>query len=292
MNFYKSLLILLVAFSLTKAFAGREGGGGDPVAIDFATTLIKVTMFLEQNANLAPGLDLPLVKEVTVSLYKSLNVVGKSLIEVVELRPKDPFGVEKAAVFLTNPTEIQLHRETWENSSPSNKVTLATMEVLGLGNLKEKRYEIANFIGSMYYQQISALEIDPKEGTTILILDARSVQKKVAKFSQKFTLDGSVMVKVFVSHMDTRSDTGRVAKLGPAIWFKEKVTVKGLQLEGEDLVFHSLSGPVICGTVGKKKYFNKILTNGNCTLTSKIVQINGKGRLHTYLNVKNKTNNN
>lgn len=147
-------LTVVILLSGTISKAGQDRGGGDPNAAEFADVLIKVADFLKNNESVVPEADRSKIKPIVSELVSSINHPTKSKIEIVELRPKDQFGIEKAALFSMNPLYIKIHQHSWASATGKEQVMLASMELLGLVGVSEQRYFKAKYEIAEHYQEI------------------------------------------------------------------------------------------------------------------------------------------
>lgn len=169
----KILLLTSLLSLATVAHAGdRRGNGGDATAQSFMSVMRKVYLFLEENPRVAIKASRLEAKKNVKLLQNSLGNASKvSLIEVTLKRPKDEFGVEKAAVTTLNPLKIFLHKESWEQSKNVNleqvkedQVTLAAMELLLLSGVSTDRYKIAKEQMGSRYTEVLAMTEEEKPG--------------------------------------------------------------------------------------------------------------------------------
>lgn len=70
--------------------------------------------------------------------------------------------------------------------------------------------------------------------------------------------------------------------------FDDMVRVEGLSLNGDKVVFQAAEGEVECGTLGVSRVFKvpTIYLNGNCKLTSRVVDVNSNPRVVVKLITK------
>ncbi len=169
MNIKKLGFLLLTAISLT-VFAGNEGGhGGDPVAQSFVSTMKQVSLYLDQNPTALVRASRNEARTIIKRLQDSLGQTQTaSLVQIVTNRPRDNFGVEKAAVSTFSPLKVLLHRESWVQTGISDReavkkdqVILAAMELLLLIDLEANRYEVASRVfGNNYLKVLAAQDIE------------------------------------------------------------------------------------------------------------------------------------
>lgn len=178
-------VVLLVQINAYAMRFGSEGGnGGDPVAQAFTYTMIKITLFLEQNPRLLMMASRTQARAVSKQIQDSLGRKNAaSLVEVSDQRPHDEFGIEKAAVTTVNPLKIRLHRQSWSQPEMTDraqverdKVILAGMELFLLIGLEKDRYALAyGELGTRYRQVLDSEPenaiISPKLPTEANALD-------------------------------------------------------------------------------------------------------------------------
>lgn len=141
------LWLSILAISLTAgADGGQSGGGGEPMAQQFITLAKQLAIFYSENPFKSK---LPFNAEnfkIKVSkLDKSLQIHGKTaLIEFTDDILKDYAGVEKPAIFNKEKSSIRVNRKGWLSyqKDAEGRLALVTMEIAGLLDVKDNRYEI------------------------------------------------------------------------------------------------------------------------------------------------------
>ena len=115
------------------------------------------------------------LKKITQNILTSLD--SNSVIEVVDSQPLDRFQVRKAAVFFKEPLHILLHKGSWVDFSPSQKVALIGMELLGLIDLMEQRY--LKVMSNLALNSVAVAEIiQSEQSEDIIRFFARESNKK------------------------------------------------------------------------------------------------------------------
>lgn len=152
------LLILCLFATCHSAFArGGEGvGGGDPMAAEFVKLAKKFTRYAERNFHIIPSPhEIRAMKHLEKQWRYSINYARrKSLVVFVEERPKDDFGIPKAAVYNMDTLEVRVHRSTWRDYTDQQKLELVVMELLGMVEFNDARYEQAMELVSRHGDRI------------------------------------------------------------------------------------------------------------------------------------------
>lgn len=156
------MLFVFLMMAALCSHASDKGNGGDPIAQQFASTLKSISVYLDQNYSVLPRLSRNEIKTLINELQSSLGSSSSpSLIEVLQKRPRDQFGVEKSVVTTVAPLKVYLHSDSWTQPNiiaqtiiKRNQVVMAGMELLLLAGVNENRYQIANDVFGPVYLEI------------------------------------------------------------------------------------------------------------------------------------------
>lgn len=68
----------------------------------------------------------------------------------------------------------------------------------------------------------------------------------------------------------------------------DKVKIEGMTMNGDDVIYQSANGDVVCGYMGKSRVFRvpTFYLSGKCDLVGKIVNVNGANRLTVTFRTK------
>lgn len=122
-----------------------EGGGGDPMAQQFISMSKRLALFFKANPDKA-RLPFSSVEFQTLVDQLDESIKNESLtdrIAFTDQRLADQNGVTKAAFFDRKTMSITIHRPFWRSATADERLTLVTMEILGLLGIKENRYQVA-----------------------------------------------------------------------------------------------------------------------------------------------------
>lgn len=155
MNFKMLSPVILLVFSALPAFANRESGGGDPLAIEFIQISQAVSKILP--AYPAPG-------EISKNAFDS--AVGEVRTSLGGVDPLVQFPAGETISCFRAPKlgcvpgdgKIYIARQGWLNSPVKQRIELTIMEMSLLAGNGKARYEFANDLAS----KVLSAGFDPK----------------------------------------------------------------------------------------------------------------------------------
>lgn len=130
----KIVLVILIALSTP---VRAEDVHDQVIREEFISLLDLVSQYFQRDLSLLP--EVP--REKMSSVVTQMRALP-SRIQVVEARPVDNRGIEKAAVFYINQNVIKVHRSTWVDASKEEKAIIAALELMGLSGVDKNRYEL------------------------------------------------------------------------------------------------------------------------------------------------------
>ena len=104
---------------------------------EFISLLDLVSQYFQRDRSLLPDVPRDKMSSVVTQMREQ-----PSRIQIVEVRPVDNRGIEKAAVFFLKKNVIEVHRSTWIDASKEDKAIIAALELMGLAGVDKNRYEL------------------------------------------------------------------------------------------------------------------------------------------------------